>query len=212
MKPKLIIYDFDGVICDSVNVKTRAFAELYKSYGKEVQDQVVRYHLEHGGISRYEKIRYFQETIIQMTASDEQIQEIAKDFSEMVKEKVIASIFINGAKEFIQQHADNCPQYICTGTPELEIVEILDRRGLSSFFKGIYGSPKTKTQIISQIITSTGYSVEECIFLGDAITDYKAAKVCGIPFIGMKNNDTTFPLGTFVIEDFTDKKLETFLL
>ena len=99
MKPKLIIYDFDGVICDSVNVKTRAFAELYKSYGKEIQDQVVRYHLEHGGISRYEKIRYFQETILQMTTSDEQIQEIAKDFSKMVKEKVIASIFINGAKE-----------------------------------------------------------------------------------------------------------------
>ena len=33
MKPKVIIYDFDGVVCDSVNVKTEAFVKLYKSYG-----------------------------------------------------------------------------------------------------------------------------------------------------------------------------------
>jgi HAD superfamily hydrolase (TIGR01549 family) len=212
MKPKLIIYDFDGVICDSVNVKTQAFAELYKSHGKKIQDQVVRYHLEHGGISRFEKIRYFQDTLLQSPASKEQIQELAGNFADMVKEKVIASMYINGAKEFIQQHAENCPQYICTGTPEVEIIEILERRNLTSFFKGIYGSPKTKTQIINQILAATGYKAEEGIFLGDAMTDYKAAKEYGMPFIGIKSNDTVFPEGTFVIEDFTDKKLETFLL
>lgn len=209
---KCFIYDFDGVICDSVNVKTLAFAELYKSYGKEIQDQVVRYHLEHGGISRFEKIRYFQNTLLQSPASEEKIQELAEDFADMVKEKVIASMYINGAKEFIQQHADNCSQYICTGTPEVEIIEILESRNLTSFFKGIYGSPKTKTQIINHILVATGYKAEEGIFLGDAMTDYKAAKECGMPFIGIKSNDTVFPKGTIVIEDFTDKKLETFLI
>jgi HAD superfamily hydrolase (TIGR01549 family) len=212
MKPKLIIYDFDGVICDSVNVKTWAFAELYKSYGKEIQDQVVRYHLEHGGISRFEKIRYFQGTLLQSPVSEEKIQEIAGDFAYMVKEKVIASMYINGAKEFIQQHADKLPQFICTGTPEVEIIEILERRNLTSFFKGIFGSPKSKIQIIHQILTESEQKAEECIFVGDAMTDYKAAKECGMPFVGLKSNDTVFPEGTFVIEDFTDKKLETFLL
>jgi phosphoglycolate phosphatase-like HAD superfamily hydrolase len=212
MKPKLIIYDFDGVICDSVNVKTQAFAELYKSHGKEIQDQVISYHLEHGGISRFEKIRYFQETLLQSPASEEKVQELAGNFTDMVKEKVIASMYINGAKEFIQQHADICEQYICTGTPEVEIIEIIHRRGLTSFFKGVYGSPKTKTQIINEILSATGYKAEESVFLGDAMTDYKAAKVCGMPFIGIKSNDTVFPEGTFVLEDFNDKKLETFLL
>lgn len=200
------------MICDSVNVKTQAFAELYKSYGKEIQDQVIRYHLEHGGISRFEKIRYFQDTLLQSLASEEKVQELAGNFADMVKEKVIASMYINGAKEFIQQNADICSQYVCTGTPEVEIIEILDKRGLTSFFKGVYGSPKTKTQIITQILAAIGYKAEEGIFLGDAMTDYKAAKECGMPFVGIKSNDTVFPEGTFVIEDFTDKKLETLLL
>jgi beta-phosphoglucomutase-like phosphatase (HAD superfamily) len=31
MKPKVLIYDFDGVICDSVGLKTDAFVELYNT-------------------------------------------------------------------------------------------------------------------------------------------------------------------------------------
>ena len=34
-----IFFDFDGVIADSVNVKTEAFAKMYESYGKEVKKQ-----------------------------------------------------------------------------------------------------------------------------------------------------------------------------
>ena len=56
---KNIIYDFDGVICDSVNVKTEAFAKIYSEYGHSIVSKVVDYHNLHGGISRYEKIQVF---------------------------------------------------------------------------------------------------------------------------------------------------------
>ena len=35
-KIKAIIFDYDGVIAESVNVKTEAFAELYKHYGIDI--------------------------------------------------------------------------------------------------------------------------------------------------------------------------------
>ena len=53
-----IIFDFDGVITDSVNIKKEAFAELYSKYGSRIQKKVVNHHLEHGGISRFDKIKY----------------------------------------------------------------------------------------------------------------------------------------------------------
>ena len=43
-----LIFDFDGVILESVETKTRAFAELYKDKGPDVVDKVVRHHLAHG--------------------------------------------------------------------------------------------------------------------------------------------------------------------
>ena len=48
-----LIFDFDGVLADSVEVKTRAFAKLFQSYGPEIEDRVVKYHRNNGGMSRY---------------------------------------------------------------------------------------------------------------------------------------------------------------
>ncbi len=35
-----IIFDFDGVIVESGDIKTQAFAELYRSYGEHVVTEV----------------------------------------------------------------------------------------------------------------------------------------------------------------------------
>jgi beta-phosphoglucomutase-like phosphatase (HAD superfamily) len=40
MKPEIIIYDFDGVIANSVNIKTEAFVELYKNYDIDIQNAI----------------------------------------------------------------------------------------------------------------------------------------------------------------------------
>ena len=204
MKPKILIFDFDGVICDSVHVKTSAFIELYKQYGESVQDEVKKYHLKYGGISRYEKIKYFQSELLGLNTTDETVNEIAKQFSNLVKEKVITSPFINGAKEFIQKQSLNFSQYICTGTPELEMIEIINRRGLKKFFTEVYGSPRTKIEIIYKILKDSKLSPNNCLFFGDSLTDYMAAKKCSVNFIGIQNNETCFPDGTILVKDFTE--------
>lgn len=208
--PEVIIYDFDGVICDSVNVKTEAFVELYKNEGSEIQAQVREYHLLNGGISRFEKFRYFQSALLKKEVSENDINVLANKFAALVKEKVISSAYITGAYEFIKKNASK-QQFICTGTPEIEILEIAERKGISHFFQHLYGSPKTKTEIIDMILIQTSVNKENCLFFGDAMTDYKAAKSCNIPFIGIKNSDTKFPLGTALIEDFNDPFIKTTL-
>ena len=36
-----VFFDFDGVILDSVDVKTQAFADMFRQYGPEVERAVV---------------------------------------------------------------------------------------------------------------------------------------------------------------------------
>jgi phosphoglycolate phosphatase-like HAD superfamily hydrolase len=207
MKPKIIIYDFDGVVCDSVNVKTNAFVELYKDYSSDIQNQVRLYHLMNGGISRFEKIRYFQEELLNVPANEEDINRMASHFALLVKEKVIQSEYITGVLEFLEINHKKALQFICTGTPEFEIVEIIERRQIGHLFSGIFGSPKTKETIIKEIINITGVESSECVFFGDAMTDFNASLNCKVPFIGINNADTVFPDGTFIIDDFNDTKL-----
>lgn len=201
--PEIIIYDFDGVICDSVNIKTDAFIELYRSYGKEIQSKVRKYHLENGGISRYQKFRFFESQILGKKVSESRINDLADRFSALVKKKVISSKYIPGAIEFISKNK-NKRQFICTGTPENEILEIIREKRIDTYFERVYGSPSTKTSIIKTIINECNISLDEYLFFGDAMTDYYAARECKIKFVGVQNNinHSIFPKGTIVINNF----------
>ena len=60
---KTIIFDFDGVILESIDVKTEAFKKLYQPYGSNISNKVVKNHLANGGISRYEKIKIYHKQL-----------------------------------------------------------------------------------------------------------------------------------------------------
>jgi hypothetical protein len=53
---KIIFWDFDGVIKDSVIVKSKGYEKLFLSFGKEVVERVNQHHEANGGVSRFEKI------------------------------------------------------------------------------------------------------------------------------------------------------------
>ena len=56
---KIILFDFDGVLAESANVKTEAFAKLFESFGEDIVRKVVKHHVKNGGISRYKKMQYY---------------------------------------------------------------------------------------------------------------------------------------------------------
>ena len=56
-----IIFDFDGVILDSNNVKTIAFKNISKRFGVSKSIALVKYHIKNGGVSRFIKIKWFVE-------------------------------------------------------------------------------------------------------------------------------------------------------
>ena len=58
MNLKAIFFDFDGVLVESVDIKTRAFSKLFEREGEDVVKKVIDYHIDNGGVSRYEKFRY----------------------------------------------------------------------------------------------------------------------------------------------------------
>ena len=62
-----LIFDCDGVILDSNLLKSRAFAEALPDEPPEFVKLFVDYHKQHGGISRYEKFKYYFRELCQST-------------------------------------------------------------------------------------------------------------------------------------------------
>ena len=66
---KAILFDFDGVLLESAEVKTRAFVKIFEPIAPHRMTEVVAYHTAHMGISRYVKFRYIYEQILKRPLS-----------------------------------------------------------------------------------------------------------------------------------------------
>ena len=182
MKPySAYIFDFDGVIKDSVKVKSEAFVQLYALEGKEFQQKVEEYHLSNGGISRYVKFKVWNEWLGRST-SEQAIEELAKKFAQLVVDNVVGSPFVVGALEALKSASENALTFIATGTPDNEINLILNQLELRGFFREVYGSSRQKSTIVNDILERFHLTPPEVLFIGDAQTDYKAALDTGLDF------------------------------
>ncbi len=200
---KNIIFDYDGTIADSVNIKTQAFAELYRYYGEEIERKVVEYHLKHGGVSRFDKFRYFHKEFLDIDLDEGKVQELAIKFSKLVIDKVVKAPYIPGAFEFISKNYIKYNMFVSTATPDDEIKEIINRKSLTQYFNAIYGSPESKVAHVKRIIYKNNYLQNETVFIGDSGSDKEATIHNGIPFIAISNTNK-FQIERFVMPDLID--------
>jgi phosphoglycolate phosphatase-like HAD superfamily hydrolase len=201
-KIKAIIFDYDGVIAESVSVKTDAFAELYKQFGDDIVKKVIEHHEANGGISRFEKFKIYHEKFLGQTIDQTKIDSLANQFSELVLQKVIDSPYVKGAFEFISSNYKKYDFFISTGTPTSEIEIILREKGLVEYFKKVFGSPEKKEFHVNKIIETFNYNKKEIIFIGDALTDRDAARMNGIEFIGRYTTTDEIKIEKYLIKDF----------
>lgn len=201
-----IIFDFDGVVVESGEIKTQAFANLYRHYGETVMAEVARYHVLNGGMSRYEKFRYFQKNLLgKPPLTPEEEQQLDRRFSQLVVEAVIASDAVPGAAELIRKEAARIPLFVASGTPEAELNTIVVRRGLASYFTAVRGSPTPKHTLIADILSAHGLLPERVLMIGDALIDYQSAQLNSVAFLGRvrPGDQNPFPAHVDVLPDLS---------
>lgn len=199
-----IIFDFDGVVVESGKIKTQAFAELYRPYGEDIVAKVVQFHTQNGGMSRYRKFRHFQQYFLNKPPLTEaQEKELDIRFSELVVEAVIAAEAVPGAIELIHQQATKIPLFVASGTPETELKVIVERRGLTPYFKEVRGAPALKPTIIAEILSAYALNPESVLMIGDAMADFEGAQANGAAFLGrvFPGDPNPFPAHVEIVPD-----------
>lgn len=194
-----VFFDFDGVIADSTDVKIRAFATLFADYGPEVQQAVIRYHRENGGMPRHDKIRHCYAVLAGHSLDETGLEQAGRTFSSLVLDAVVAAPLIPGALETLESlHKSGIPAFVVSGTPGDEMRLIVERKGLTRFFLEVHGSPQVKPVIVAEILARQGYRPDRCLFVGDALADYRAAQSNRLQFLGIvpSGHPSIFPPDT----------------
>ena len=112
-----VFFDFDGVIVESEEIKTRAFKVLYREHGPEVVAAAVAHHRANGGISRRKKIRWCHRTLLRIELDAAGLDRLCERFSALVEDEVVACDWVAGAEQLLRDLHGRLPLFIISGTP-----------------------------------------------------------------------------------------------
>jgi len=167
---KSIFWDFDGVIKDSVEVKSEAFERLFSPFGNQTSRKIRAHHEANGGMSRFDKLPIYLGWAGQ-NLSKQNIDKYEKKFSLLVKEKVINSDWVAGVYSFLKSNYKKQQFFLLTATPQQEIEDIVSKINISDFFIEIIGSPVKKKDAIKRIMVNFSIAPEESLMIGDSDVD-----------------------------------------
>lgn len=187
---KNILWDFDGVILDSMKIRSEGFRRVLRSYPTSEVEELIKYHLKNGGLSRYVKFRYFFEKIRREEIKEEKVQELAGQYSEIMRSALTSTErLIPEVNNFIRSQAENFRMHIVSGSDGEELRFLCNKLGIDRYFLSIEGSPTPKIELVNHILAKNGYEKEKSCLIGDSVNDLEAAEKNGIKFFGYNNEE-----------------------
>jgi phosphoglycolate phosphatase-like HAD superfamily hydrolase len=189
-----IIFDCDGVIFDSNELKSQAFYEVLSHYPEWVRTTFINYHKIHGGVSRYIKFQYLFTNILEQEIDDEKLNQLLHTFGDQCR-KLYAKVPLTvGCHEVLQALSNKgWGLYIASGSDEIELREVFLQRGLFEQFQKILGSPKCKTDCVAEALRYGNHPEGSSLMIGDSVADWQAAKANKVRCILMTDYSESKP-------------------
>lgn len=179
---KTHVFDCDGVVLDSNKIKTQAFYLSVESYGTVAAEELVDYHVNNGGISRYKKFEYFFLKILGREYSSDEMNVVLDNYAVSVRSGLMKCDIAPNLLEMRSKYPD-AKWLIVSGGDQQELIEVFKERGLFNIFDGgIYGSPDNKDVIFERELQS-GNIILPALFVGDSRYDYESSSRAGLDFI-----------------------------
>ena len=182
---KAVVFDFDGVLLESTDIKAWAFGEIYKKYGKEVQDRVLEYQANNGGGNRVDKFRHFHTVILGREISDDEVKSLSNKFRKLIIGKLkLAPITVFASEVLDLLTKKNFLLYCVSASPIEELNEILEYKKLRHLFVKTYGGPTSKERNFELLSLEEGICFSDMVYIGDSKMDLVSSSNKNIEFIG----------------------------
>lgn len=179
---RTIVFDFDGVLVDSVELKGSAFSQVLEILDTNVSDEIAEHHLSNPSMGREEKLLHYMSIHRDHIAQGIQLPEALSQFSRQVISSLSRIGLMDGCRDFLAHFSATHDLQICSSAPDWEITEILSNLGVLKYFSKICGPPTKKDEFLLECSKVS----EGLIFIGDSMTDLVAAERANVEFIGYR--------------------------
>lgn len=184
---RVIAFDFDGVIVDSNRIKREAYYRIFSSfkYGKEMVEDVLnkfepntRTFIISATLERLTK-----KGVINIKNISEYRGKLVKEYGKICEKEVLKCNEIKDAVKSIRELSTKYNLYVNSLTPTRPLIRIIKKRGLSKYFRGIFGANKSKDENLKIIIREERIHPSQLLFVGDNVQDSRIAKKNKVNFI-----------------------------
>jgi phosphoglycolate phosphatase len=184
MNYKAFIFDFDGTLIISNQIKIDAYYDIFK--GSDVNYSIIESILKmHPELNRYDTIS----KILEKANCGYNLATLSDIYNELVFEKIIKARNLNYAEELLEHlTSKDVKLFLSSNTPVIVLKEIINLKGWNKYFDRIYGFPDKKTDTIKQIIDEFKFETTDCLIIGDGESDRLSALTSNIDFYPITTN------------------------
>jgi len=185
MPIKVIVFDFDGTLIDSNQLKYDAYYKLFPldDFHKRIITEVLSVIFEK---SRYvilkEIVRRVNGLIVNEYELDNRVQELATEYNDLVVDGAKRCREKTGAKEVLESLSKRYKLYLNSSTPEASLKDIVKHRKWENYFCDIFGYPNDKKAVLLNIIKEESINPDELLVVGDGKSDRDSADKVGSRF------------------------------
>lgn len=195
---KCVVFDFDGTLVQSNEIKRKVFYQVVQEYGNF--DPIVDATLnELASADRFSILARIASVIAAneslpngMTCEDVALS-LTDEYSRVCEVMIAGCEEVGGASELLKALSDEgIALFINSATPYHPLKRIIELRSFDKYFLGVYGNLKDKVRNLREIMKVTCSDPSELIFIGDSEADRHAAETIGCYFIGIISNPDSF--------------------
>ena len=123
---KTCIFDCDGVILNSNQIKSNAFYLSTLKYGKEIANELLEYHKKIGGVSRYKKYEFLKHDILpkyNIKIDNNEKESLINLYSQIVSEELLQCELVKGLFE-LRKELINSNWIVVSGGDQNELRKV----------------------------------------------------------------------------------------
>jgi phosphoglycolate phosphatase-like HAD superfamily hydrolase len=152
------------------------------AYGEDAAKDLLRFHQDNGGVSRYKKFDYFFDSIFPLNDARQDKERSLQLYSQHVWDGLL-SCDLEPSLDDLRRESPDTKWLIVSGGDQAELRKVFAERGISEYFRGgIFGSPDTKDEILAREVKKGNLDLP-ALFIGDSKYDYIASTAAGLDFI-----------------------------
>lgn len=211
MPLQAVIFDMDGVICDTEAVHAAVEQEIFHKYG--VENAPIELFQRYAGISFREAFPEFCKHL-GVTVTDD-IQEIEKRKIQMMMEACKGNVqAIEGTIELMQALREaGIPIGVASGSPLIFIHLILHELNILSWQSAVTSADevprgKPSPDVFLETARRMKVESEHCIVIEDAMSGMRAAKAAGMKCVGFVKHPTGLEPADIVVKSMKEISVE----